>query len=109
MSEIVSEYCSFFNYHIIELIINKLGTEKDKENLAKYKEEFAEYGRRHIFECPSEVCERSDHCADMFVALDKNYDNCTVRNLDLFVINLRKTLKVSSGSGLNFIALSQAV
>ena len=100
MSEIVSEYCSFFNYHIIELIINKLGTEQDKENLSKYKEEFAEYGKRHIFECPSKVSERSDHSADMFVALDKNYDNCTVSNLDLFVINLHTILKVSSGSGL---------
>ena len=109
MSVIVSEYCSFFNYHIIEFIINKLGTEEDKQKLLKYKEEFTEYGRRHIFECSSEVGERSDHCVDMFVALDKSYENCTVRNLDLFVINLRKTLKVSSGSGLNFIALSQAV
>ena len=97
---IVSKYCSFFNYHIIELIINKLGTEQDKENLSRYKEEFAEYGRRHIFECPSEVGERSDHCADMFVALDETYDKCTVSNLDLFVINLHKILKVSSGSGL---------
>ena len=85
MLVIVSKYCSFFNYRIIEFIINKLGMEQDKENLSKYKEEFAEYGRRHIFECPSEVDERSDHCADMFVALDKNYDNCTVSNLDLFV------------------------
>ena len=85
MSVIVSKYCSFFNYRIIEFIINKLGMEQDKENLSKYKEEFAEYGRRHMFECPSEVGERSDHCADMFVALDKNYDNCTVSNLDLFV------------------------
>ena len=100
MSEVVNEYCSFFNYHIIERIINKLGTEQDKDNLSKYKEEFAEYGKCHIFECPSEVGERSDHCVDMFVVLDKNYDNCTVSNLDLFVINLHKILNVSSGSGL---------
>ena len=97
---VVSEYCSFFNYHIIELIISKLGTEKDKDNLSKYKKEFAEYGKRHILECPSKVGERSDCCADMFVVLDKSYDNCTVSNLDLFVINLRKILNVSSGTGL---------
>ena len=82
---IVNEYCSFFNYHIIECIITKLGTEQDKDNLSKYKEEFIEYGERHVFECPSKVGERSDHCADMFVTLDKSYDNCTVSNLDLFV------------------------
>ena len=95
-----SEYCSFFNYHIIEHIISVLGTEQDQRNLLKYKEEFAEYGRRHVFECPPKFGEKSDCCADMFVVLDKNYDNCTVSNLDLFVINLHKILNISSGTGL---------
>ena len=61
---------------------------------------FAAYGRRHIFECPSEVGEVRDHCADMFVLLDKSYDNCTVRSLDSLVINLRKILNILSGTGL---------
>ena len=32
---VVKDYCSFFNYRMLEHLINKLGTEQDKEMLAK--------------------------------------------------------------------------
>ena len=54
---VISSYCSFFNYHILEEIIENLGTEQDKMNLEKYKEEFSTYAQRHVFECPAEVGE----------------------------------------------------
>ena len=34
---IAGDYCSFFNFRIIEMIVSKLGTTKDKANLKKYK------------------------------------------------------------------------
>ena len=52
---VISSYCSFFNYRIVEEIINNLGTERDKTNLKNYQEEFSVYAQRHIFECPSEL------------------------------------------------------
>ena len=94
---VIGDYCSFFSYHMIEQIINKLGTSDDKKNLAKYKEEFARYAERHVFECPSEVSTISDGLVNMFVTLDQTFDGCTVRNLELFVDDLRKILNISSG------------
>ena len=52
---VVNNYCSSFNFRMLEHIIQKLGTEHDKDNLATYKEDFAKYGERHVFECPSVV------------------------------------------------------
>ena len=52
---VVKDYCSFFNYRMLEHIINKLGSEEDKLNLARYKEDFEVYAECRIFECPSEV------------------------------------------------------
>ena len=95
---VIGDYCSFFNYHMIEHIINKLGTRQDKENLAKYKEEFAIYAERHVFECPSEVGSVSDDLVNMFVTLDQTFESCTVRNLELFVDDIRKILNISTGA-----------
>ena len=95
---IIGDYCSFFNFRMIEHIIDKLGTQQDKNNLSKYKDEFGKYAERHVFECPSEVGTVSKGLAKMFVTLDQTFESCTVRNLELFVDNLRKTLNISAGA-----------
>ena len=97
---VIGNYCSFFNYYMIEHIINKLGTRQDKKNLEKYKKEFSEYAERHVFECPSEVGTVSEGLAKMVVTLtlDKTYDEYTMSYLDLFVSDLRKILNISSSA-----------
>ena len=49
---ILKDYDSVFNHDIIGYIVKKLGTNEDKQNLKKYEEDFAEYCKRNIFECP---------------------------------------------------------
>ena len=95
---VVSEYSSFFNYHMIENIINHLGGEKDRNNLANYLQDFTEYvSKRRVFECPSEVGTLNESGrSNMFVTLDKSYDNCTVSSLKTFEKELGKILKVPS-------------
>ena len=96
---IVFDYCSFFNYRMLEHIINKLGVEQDRVNLARYKEDFARYGERHIFECPAVVGEMSEEGqANMFVTLDDSFDNCNVNHLYAFVSNLEKVLTMDNVS-----------
>lgn len=51
--DVISDYVSFFSFHLIEHIILELGVEKDLENLQKYKTQLMEYCSRNIFECPS--------------------------------------------------------
>ena len=48
---VLNNYFSFFNYDIIEHIINVLGTDEDKAELQNYKDKFAQYARRRIYEC----------------------------------------------------------
>ena len=95
---VIGHYCSFFNFRMIEHIIDKLGTSQDKKNLSKYREEFNKYAERHVFECPSEVGSVSEDLANIIVTLDETFEGCTVRNLDLFVDNLRTILNISSGA-----------
>ena len=103
----IGNYCSFFYFEMLECIINNLGTEQDKMNLTKYEEELQVYAKRHVFECPSELCEVSNEGhANMFVTLDDAYKNCNVSNLHLFVSKLRELLNLSSGSGLKLCRIA---
>ena len=96
---VISGYCSFFNYRIVEEIIDNVGSEQDKANLKKFKEEFCEYAKRHIFECPAELGEMSEigH-ANMFVTLDATYESYTISHLYAFVNNLQRVLKIPAVS-----------
>ena len=49
---ILKDYRSFFNYHVIEHLIDILGTEKDEQNLDDYKKALELFLRRKVFECP---------------------------------------------------------
>ena len=96
---VIGNYCSFFNYYMIEHIINKLGTRQDKKSLDKYKKEFSQYAERLVFECPSEVGTMSEGLAKMVVTLDETYyKNYTLKYLELFVNNLRKILNIPSST-----------
>jgi hypothetical protein len=97
---IIGDYCSFFNFRIIELIIDKLGTMEDKANLTKYKKDFSHYARRHVYKCPSELAPVTDGNAELFMTLDETYDNYTVSSLQLFVRKLAEILKLSSDAAL---------
>ena len=93
---VISSYCSFFNYRIVEEIIDNLGSEQDKANLKKFKEDFSEYAQQHIFECPAELGEMSEigH-ANMIVTLDATYESFSISHLYAFVSNLQRVLKIS--------------
>ena len=58
---ILDKYYSFFNYVIMEKLINWFGTPEDKERLDTYTENFKRFCKRRTFECP----------ADMFALVDK--------------------------------------
>ena len=94
---VLKDYFSFFNYHIIEYIIKALGTAEDKAKLQKYKEDFNQYAKRRIFECPPEFGPVSniDH-ADIFVIVDSRYEDYTVAEIERFRHKLSEILHDSS-------------
>ena len=105
---IVKDYCSFFNYHLLEHIIDEFGTTQDKENLAAYKKDFEEYAQCCVIEGPLEVGKMSeDGFSNMFVTLDDVFDNCTLSHLNVFVADLRKVLNISSDVGLRLCYINR--
>ena len=93
----LKDYMSFFNYHLIEHIINVLGTEDVKAELKKYKTNFQQYAKRRVYECPPQFGPVSivGH-ADILVKIDSRYENYTLAEIEDFVQELSDLLGVSS-------------
>ena len=94
---VVKDYSPFFNCRMLEHIISEFGNKQTKKKLVEYKENFTKYAECCVIECPSEVSKMSEvGYSNMFVTLDDSFDNCTVSHLNIFINDLRKTLKISS-------------
>jgi len=91
------DYFSFFNYHIIDQIITQLGTEEDRQELQKYKDDFQVYAKRRIYECLPQFgpVSETDH-ADIFVKVDSHYESYTVVELQEFQNRLSELFHISS-------------
>ena len=52
---ILREHISFFNYEIIKLVIEDLGTDEDRTKLKEYEAAFSEFCQRNVFEIPPHI------------------------------------------------------
>ena len=97
MFRVLEDYISFFDYHVIELIIKYLGTEEDKAGLQRYKEKFKQYAERRIFKYPQETGQANDaDHTNIFVVLDSCYYKYTDKEIEWFCYQLCDILCVSS-------------
>ncbi len=84
---------SFYNYDIVKILIIRHGTKSDKEHLEKYEEEFREYSKRRICECPKDafgVQKKSEKC--FALKTDKNMNYFTLEQLNDLQFEMNKIL-----------------
>lgn len=97
--DVIEEYCTFFNFDVLACMIDEYGTVSDKQRLQKYKEEFHEYAKRRIYECPSNFVKKdSDKFAKLHLKLDSKYDKFGLKVLQGFQAAICEILEVSSKS-----------
>lgn len=98
--EILSDYCSFFNYDIIAFITTSLGSDVDKQNLTLYEAALETYSKHHVFECPS-YSKRSPKLPDLVLKVDPKVTESnafTVASLRRFKSKIARVLKVTKHS-----------
>ena len=105
---VIRDYFSFFNYHVVERIVHRLGTAQDRVELKDYKKDFHQYSRRRIFECPPVYGPMSNagH-TDLVLKVDSAYDQFTVEELDNFEYKLSRILHVSPQSVLRLCRVEE--
>ena len=104
----IKDYFSFFNYHVLEHIVDELGTDQDRVELQNYKKAFDEYSKRRVYECPPEYGPKSnaDH-ADLVVKLDSVYEKFTVKELKKFEYRLSRIFCVTPQSVLHLCRVEE--
>ena len=104
----IKDYFSFFNYHVIEHIVDGLGTDRDRIELQNYKKAFDEYSKRRIYECPTVYgpMSNADH-AELVVKLDSVYEKFTVKELKKFQYRLSRIFCVSPQSVLRLCRVEE--
>ena len=95
MMLIIWSYCSFFNFSLIETMVNKFKQLHGfKPRLEEYKEAFAKYAEHKlVYCCPSGIGLNTEaglgtEAAEIFVKLDDAYKDCRLTHLE----TLRKDL-----------------
>ena len=91
---IVSQYSSFFNYHLIERIIKSLGTNQDKKKFEEYEEEFKKFANCMVCQCQLGTTVVGDDQTTFFVKLNDSFDNCTVSHLKKFCMKFTELLQL---------------
>ena len=94
---VIGDYFSFFDYDILELIADTLGDDSDRQNFAKYKEDFQAYGRRRLIIDKTSLhndCESNGENTKKLAVLDPSYDDCEIGQLKRLQIKLSQVLNI---------------
>lgn len=91
----ISPFFSFFDFGIIKLITDKLGSEFNKRKLKKYRKMFKEFSKQRVCECPKDAfgdAKKSEKV--FFVKVDQDIKSLTVEELEKLKFNLCKILNI---------------
>ena len=104
---VVGDYCSFFDYDILEVIADTLGNDHDKLCVAEYEKDFEDYARRRLFidQVSKDIPDKENSATEnipientqMFVVLDPTYDGCEIGHLKRLQLKLSSILKLKKG------------
>ena len=86
MMLIIQSYCSFFNFRLIETMVDRFEQLYGfKPRLEEYKEAFAKYAEHKlVYCCPSGIGlnTEAEEAAEIFVKLDEAYKDCRLTHLE---------------------------
>ena len=92
--DVLQGFSSFVNYDLIEHLIDLLGNDEDKERLKAYKEKFAEYAKRRVYECPSKTAASIASQCDVYVKVESRFEKFSLYELSRFRKNLSDLLGI---------------
>ena len=90
---IISRYCSFFNFQLLEHIFKATNFVKGKEMLDKYKREFDKYAKSRVMECPT-LLDDNDGKKLFMVILDDTFKDCHQLYLIKLKTDISKILEI---------------
>ena len=95
---VVGEYFSFFDYDILEMIVDTLGTDQDKQVFAEYEKDFKAYAEERLVIDKQGDPDTDGHSTTiMFIKLDSSYNGCEIGHLKALQRKLTALLNIENG------------
>ena len=91
--DVLRPHMTFFNYEILQFLIEQMGSRDDNINLQKFLQEFRRFCRRSVFEIPSNVL---GHSAEKVVDQQKFCIKITKQFKAAFLVQCVKESEVNS-------------
>ena len=82
--DILQKFWSFIDYDLLKHLIEFLGSEDDKKRMVKYNENFDQYAKRRISECPSIEPTDDNKWKNVYIKLDSKLEAMTINELREF-------------------------
>jgi len=95
LMEVIVDYCSFFNFDLLENIFHVLDFEEGKELMKAYKKKFNAYVKSlEVTDCPCNLGILSSDVASVTVLLDEGFRECELFYLDVLKEDISKILGI---------------
>ncbi len=90
----VSKFVSFFDYDLVKLLIQTLGSKSLKQQLNKYKKRFQEFSKRRVCQLPSDALgDDAEKSENVFgIKCDKNVETLTVEEVQKLEYEMNKIM-----------------
>ena len=92
---VIRKFWSFLDYDLLEHMIEFLGNEDDKKRMVKYRENFDQYAKRRIIECPNIKPVDDDNWENVYIKLDLKLETFTINELREFRFKISEIIGVS--------------
>ena len=77
----ISSFSSFFNFKLVEEVIDVVGYEEGKQMIEQYKKDFENYLKGRVTQCPTGMGPKGDQYVRFSVQLDNTYKECRMAHL----------------------------
>ena len=103
----IGKFMSFFDYDVLERLVERYGSDSIKKRLREYEDIFEAFSKRRVIECPSDAFGDSEESERVVTLIsDKTLDALTLEDLKKFKYKVNsilgnkliKVLRVEGGS-----------
>ena len=90
----VSSFSSFFNFELVEEVIESVGFHDGQVMMEEYKREFKEYIKGRVTECPPRFSGKGNDSVHFSVQLDSTFKDCRKAHLATLKDNICEILNI---------------
>ena len=84
ITDIIDKTSSWFNIKVLKSLVNRYGTDKDKESLVHYEQDLLAYLQQYLFNIPAESFQSSNDTSDVTICYQMRKLNSWIYQVKMY-------------------------